>query len=98
LRYFAALTLVLLLPGTAVANTVVRGADGDGASVEVYLDALAEANGNAGAFDEAVADIYNGLGSAFLRLRNFEKARDAFHRGMHIQRVNKGLYALAQVP
>jgi len=87
-----------------VANTVVGGGEGegggdegDGASVEVYLAALAEAHANTGAFDENIADIYNGLGSAFLQERNFDKARDAFHRGMHIERVNKGLYDLAQV-
>lgn len=86
------------MPTFVVANTVAGGTDGDGASVEIYLDALAEANANAGAFDENVADIYSGLGSAFLRERDFDKARDAFHRGMHIERVNKGLYDLAQLP
>jgi len=96
LQYLGLLTLFLLLP--AMADTVADGNEGDNASVEVYLAALAEAQSSAGAFDENIADIYTGLGNAFLQERNFDKARDAYHRGMHIERVNKGLYDLAQVP
>ncbi len=67
-------------------------------SVEAYLIALEQAEAEFGAYGEASADIYIGLGNALLENKEFDKARDAFSRGMQIQRVNFGLYDLSQIP
>lgn len=70
----------------------------ENSSVEAYLIALDEAEANYGAYDESIADIYIGLGNAFVQNQNFDKAKDSFLRGMQIERVNNGLYDLGQVP
>jgi tetratricopeptide (TPR) repeat protein len=67
-------------------------------SVEAYLGALERAETDFGAYGEESADIYIGLGNALRQNREFDKARDAFSRGMQIQRVNFGLYDLSQIP
>lgn len=67
-------------------------------SIEAYLRALGQAETDFGAYGEESADIYIGLGNAWRENREFDKARDAFSRGMQIQRVNFGLYDLSQIP
>lgn len=105
LRHLSILFLVVLIahsvkPSLAAEQVAEISLDlGDKAqSIETYLRALDRAEADFGAYGEQNADIYIGLGNALRENREFDKARDAFARGMQIQRVNFGLYDLSQIP
>ena len=71
-----------------------------------YLDAIDNIEAEYGPYAMELTDLYQGLGQTLLKNGDFEQARDAFHRGVLVVRVNSGpnspeqtnnLYRLADI-
>lgn len=58
--------------------------------VRPYLDAIDRIEEEVGPYEENLSDLYMGLGEAYLQEGFFEEARDAYHRGVMVVRVNSG--------
>ena len=72
----------------------------------VYLDALDRIEAEYGPYATELSDLYLGLGQTLVNSGDYEQARDAFHRGVMVVRVNSGpnspeqtdhLYVLANI-
>ena len=66
--------------------------------VSDYLDAIDSAEAELSAYSLELSDLYLGLGKSHLSNREYDRARQAFQRGMQIERVNFGLNSLSQTP
>jgi|CoawatStandDraft_6_1074263.scaffolds.fasta_scaffold00092_26 tetratricopeptide (TPR) repeat protein len=66
--------------------------------VSDYLDAIDIAEAELSAYSLELSDLYLGLGKSHLSNREYDRARQAFQRGMQIERVNFGLNSLTQTP
>ena len=55
-----------------------------------YLDAIDSIEGDYGPYATELSDLYLGLGQTLLDSGDYERARDAFHRGVMVVRVNSG--------
>jgi len=71
-----------------------------------YLDAIEQMEADYGSYSTELSDLYMGLGQTLLNNGDYEQARDAFHRGVMVLRVNSGpnspeqtnqLYMLANI-
>jgi tetratricopeptide (TPR) repeat protein len=74
--------------------------------VNEYLDAIDRIESEYGPYATELSDMYLGLGQTLMDLGEYEKARDAFNRGVMVVRVNSGpnspeqtnhLYLLANI-
>lgn len=63
-----------------------------------YLDAIDVAEAELSAYSLELSDLYLGLGKSHLSKQEYPQARQAFQRGMQIERVNFGLNSLTQTP
>lgn len=61
-----------------------------------YLDAIDRAETEYGAYAGELADLYLGLGHQLMEDLDYDGARDAFHQGVMIVRVNSGPNSLEQ--
>lgn len=59
-------------------------------SANNYLDAIDRIEADYGPYATELSDLYLGLGQTLLTNGEFEKAKDAFHRGVMVLRVNSG--------
>lgn len=55
-----------------------------------YLDAIDNIEAEYGPYATELSDMYLGLGQALIDSGDYEQARDAFHRGVLVVRVNSG--------
>lgn len=55
-----------------------------------YFDEIDRIEGEYGPYASELSDLYLGLGRSFMESGDYEEARDAFHRGVLVQRVNLG--------
>lgn len=55
-----------------------------------YLDAIDRMEAERGPYVSELSDLYLGLGEVFLQSGEYEEARDAYHRGVMVVRVNSG--------
>ncbi len=55
-----------------------------------YLDAIDRIEEEQGPYATNLSDLYLGLGEEFLKEGDYENARDAYHRGVMVVRVNSG--------
>jgi len=55
-----------------------------------YLDAIDRLEEDYGPYATELSDLYMGLGEVFMKEGEFEDARDAYHRGVMVVRVNSG--------
>jgi tetratricopeptide (TPR) repeat protein len=55
-----------------------------------YLDALDRIEAEYGPYATELSDLYLGLGQTLMSSGDYEQARDAFHRGVLVVRVNSG--------
>ena len=55
-----------------------------------YLDAIDAIEEELGPYATDLSDLYLGLGEVFLNREEYEEARDAYHRGVMVVRVNAG--------
>ena len=62
-----------------------------------YLNAIEQAESVGGAWAQELTDLYMGLGAALVQQQELEAARDAYHQGVTIMRVNSGPNSLEQV-
>ena len=58
--------------------------------VNDYLDAIDRIEADYGPYATELSDLYLGLGQALVESSEYERARDAFHRGVLAVRVNSG--------
>jgi tetratricopeptide (TPR) repeat protein len=74
--------------------------------VNEYLDAIDRVEAEYGPYATELSDLFLGLGQTLINRGEYEQARDAFHRGVLVVRVNSGpnspeqtnhLYLLANV-
>ena len=65
---------------------------------EDYLDAIDRVEADYSAYSTELSDLYLGLGRSLLTKEEYQKARQAFQRGMQIERINYGLNSLSQGP
>ena len=63
-----------------------------------YLEAIDVAEAELSAYSLELSDLYLGLGKSHLSQQEYPQARQAFQRGMQIERVNFGLNSLSQTP
>ena len=66
--------------------------------VSDYMNAIDNVEAEHSAYSTELSDLYLGLGKSLYSKQEYEKARQAFQRGMQIQRVNYGLNSLSQSP
>jgi tetratricopeptide (TPR) repeat protein len=75
-------------------------------TADEYLKAIEEIESDYGPYATELSDMYMGLGQTLVNSGDFEQARDAFHRGVMVLRVNSGpnspeqtnqLYMLANI-
>lgn len=58
--------------------------------VETYLEEIDNVEADFGPYALELADLYIGLGQTLIEAGEYERARDAYHRGVLVQRVNHG--------
>lgn len=58
--------------------------------VDDYFAAIERIESEFGPYATELSDLYLGLGQSLLDTGDYEKARDAFHRGVMVMRVNSG--------
>ena len=63
-----------------------------------YFDEIDRIEGEYGPYASELSDLYLGLGQSLMDSSDFEEARDAFHRGVLVQRVNLGPNSPEQTP
>jgi len=90
---FFRITLLLFLSGILLFSTQVFAVD----DIEQYLEELQRAEVEYGAYGQSLADAYLGLGAAYEANQELNEAVDAYLRGMHVQRVNNGLFDQGQI-
>lgn len=96
--------LVLLLTTASWAHADTGGAGpvlndiADSTDVQVFREAVARAETEHGAYGEVLSEQLLSLGLALQRQERHEEAVEVFKRGVHIARVNDGLYGRQQIP
>jgi tetratricopeptide (TPR) repeat protein len=64
--------------------------------VNEYLDAIDHMEAEYGPYATELSDLYLGLGQTLMSSGDYEQARDAFHRGIMVVRVNSGPNSMEQ--
>lgn len=70
----------------------------ESADLQAYREAVRRAEKEFGAYDPALAEQLLGLGQELQRQQRHEEAVTVFKRGVHIARINDGLYSRQQIP
>lgn len=86
----ACLAFTLLWASTGHAQEPVSGYVPPHDPANDYLEAIDRIEADYGPYATELSDLYLGLGQALLDRMEFEKARDAFNRGVMVVRVNAG--------
>ena len=97
---FAVCILLTLLVGLLATDSHSQSADQQSESdpTEDYLNAIDRVEADYSAYSTELSDLYLGLGKSLLSNQEYQKARQAFQRGMQIERINYGLNSLSQSP
>ena len=66
--------------------------------VEDYIDAINNVEAEYSAYSTELSDLYLGLGKSLYSKQSYADARQAFQRGMQIERVNYGRDSRTQAP
>lgn len=97
---------VLLSAGPAWGQAVDLGHITPSETADEYLAAIDRIEADYGPYAVELSDMFMGLGQTLMNSGDFEQARDAFHRGVMVLRVNNGpnspeqtnqLYMLANI-
>lgn len=81
------------VPQLPVADPELRAGTGyvsPRAPTNAYLDAIERVEGDHGPYATELSDLFMGLGQSLMTLGDYEQAKDAFHRGVLVVRVNSG--------
>ena len=97
------LLIAFLISGLGILSTVSKAQDIAGQQrisdpVEDYIDAIDTVEAEYSSYSTELSDLYLGLGKSLYLRQNYTEARQAFQRGMQIERVNYGLNSLSQAP
>ena len=97
------LLIAFLISGLGILSTVSQAQDIAGQQrisdpVEDYIDAIDTVEAEYSSYSTELSDLYLGLGKSLYSRQNYTEARQAFQRGMQIERVNYGLDSLSQAP
>lgn len=63
-----------------------------------YIDAIDQVEAEYSAYSTELSDLYLGLGKLLYSRQSYQEARQAFQRGMQVERVNYGLNSISQGP
>ena len=80
----------VILMGSATPEEPISGYQSPVNPADVYLDAIDDIEADYGPYATELSDLYVGLGQTLFDLGEYERARDAFNRGVMVQRVNLG--------
>jgi len=94
---FICLVIYAAAGSPAIAQTVVTEIT-DSDPISDYLNAIETTEAERSAYSAELSDLYFGLGKSHFSKREYERARQAYQRGMQIERVNYGLNSLSQTP
>ena len=97
------LLIAFLISGLGILSTISQAQDIAGQQrisdpVEDYIDAIDTVEAEYSSYSTELSDLYLGLGKSLYLRQNYTEARQAFQRGMQIERVNYGLDSLSQAP
>lgn len=70
----------------------------DRLDIQSYREVILDLERNEGAYSPAIAEHLLSLGSALQQAGRHAEAIDAFKRGVHLSRINGGLYGSEQIP
>lgn len=70
----------------------------DRLDIQSYRDVIAEIEHSEGAYSASVSEHLLSLGSALQQAGRHAEAIDVFKRGVHLSRINDGLYGAEQIP
>ncbi len=95
----AVLVNSLLIEAQAQQETVslARAAE-ESRGITAFQDALDTIESEHGAYADALAEPLYSLASRFQQNDRHKEAITAFKRGLHLTRINQGLFSLAQIP
>jgi tetratricopeptide (TPR) repeat protein len=89
---------IMLLSAATVQSQTIEEQQPASDPVSDYMDAIDNIEAEYSAYSTELSDLYLGLGKSLYSRQEYEKARQAFQRGMQIQRINYGLNSLSQGP
>jgi hypothetical protein len=94
------LLLALLLAAPVIAVEDVLGTDEalDSRDVKFYRDAIAELESDEGAYGQGLQEQLLSLGLSLQQQGRHEEAIKTLKRGVHLARINSGLYSIDQIP
>ncbi|MEP1593690.1 MAG: hypothetical protein ABJK20_03925 [Halieaceae bacterium] len=92
--------LTLLAPGLIAQETLEAEAQPapDSRDVLFYRSAIAEVESNEGAYAQALQEQLLSLGLSLQQQGRHEEAIAVLKRGVHLARINDGLYSIDQIP
>ena len=70
----------------------------DSVEIQTFRDTLAGIESDQGAYAQALTEYLISLGQALQQQGRHTEAADVFKRGVHLARVNHGLYSAEQIP
>lgn len=88
------LTLTLLI----TSGQALSADSNDVSSIEPFIEAIETRQAELGAYDAALAELYQGLARRYQEQGNHSEAIDALQRAMHINRVEYGPHSILQEP
>ncbi|MEP1473152.1 MAG: hypothetical protein ABJK25_19400 [Halieaceae bacterium] len=96
----SACLLTLLAPGLIAQETLEAEAQPapDSRDVLFYRSAIAEVESNEGAYAQALQEQLLSLGLSLQQQGRHEEAIAVLKRGVHLARINDGLYSIDQIP
>jgi len=94
----AACWLVLLAPGLGAQGTLDMEAVPDSSDVLFYRTAIADIESSQGAYAEGLQEQLLSLGLSLQQQGRHDEAIRALKRGVHLARINDGLYSIDQIP
>ena len=89
---------IMLLSAATVQSQTIEEQQPASDPVSDYMNAIDQIEEEYSAYSTERSDLYLGLGKSLYSRQEYEKARQAFQRGMQIQRINYGLNSLSQGP
>ena len=89
---------IMLLSAATVQSQTIEEQQPASDPVSDYMDAIDNIEAEYSAYSTELSDLYLGLGKSLYSKRSYADARQAFQRGMQIERVNYGLNSLSQAP
>ena len=89
---------IMLLSAATVQSQTIEEQQPASDPVSDYMNAIDNIEAEYSAYSTELSDLYLGLGKSLYSRQEYEKARQAFQRGMQIQRINYGLNSLSQGP